>query len=117
MIHHQWHAFSCVKLRRKAVTIRHDSASQLLCRFARSNGALARVEPKDEGSLIPDGEVILPLKTILFDISGTHPAAPTYQANNARHPGAAISARESNKNNKYSAYSKHADLDHAEGLH
>ena len=69
-----------------------------------SNGALARIEPKDEGSLVPDGEVILPTKTILFDISGTHPAAPTYRSNNARHPGAAISARESTKNNKYSTY-------------
>jgi hypothetical protein len=104
MIHDQWHALSCVKIRRKAVTSRHDSAAQLLCRFARSNGALARIEPKDEGSLVPDGEIILPLKTVLFDVSGTHPAAPSYQAHNARHPGAAISARERIKNNKYSTY-------------
>jgi hypothetical protein len=104
MVHDQWHALSCVKIRRRAVTTRHDSAAQLLCRYARSNGALARIEPKDEGSLVPDGEVILPTKTILFDISGTHPAAPTYRSNNARHPGAAISARESIKNNKYSTY-------------
>ena len=104
MTHDQWHALSCVKTRRKAVTSRHDSAAQLLCRFARSNGALARVEPKDEGSLVPDGEVILPLKTILFDISGTHPAAPSYRTQNSRHPGAAISAREQTKNNKYLSY-------------
>ena len=86
------------------MTTWHDSAALLLCRYARSNGALARTEPKDEGSLVPDGEVILPMKTILFGISGTRPAAPTYWSNNARHPGAAISAREGTKNNKYSAY-------------
>jgi hypothetical protein len=100
----QWHALSCVKIRRKAITNRHDSAAQLLCRYARSNGALARVEPKDEGSLVPDGEVILPMKTILFDVSGTHPGAPSYRENNARHPGSAISARERIKNNKYLTY-------------
>ena len=104
MVHDQWHALSCVKLRRKAVTTRHDSAAQLLCRFARSNGALARVEPKDSGSVVPDGEVTLPTKTVLFDVSGTHPAAPSYRSNNARHPGTAISARECTKNNKYLAY-------------
>jgi hypothetical protein len=100
----QWHAFSCVKIRRKAVTTRHDSAAQLLARYARSNGALARIEPKDEASLVPDGEIILPTTTDLFDVSGTHPAAQSYRVNNARHPGAAIVARARSKNNKYLAY-------------
>ena len=31
-----WHALSCSKLKRKAVTRRHDRRCQLLCRFARS---------------------------------------------------------------------------------
>ena len=88
---------ACALVRRKAATTRHDSAAQLLCRYARSNGALARIESKDEGSLVPDGEVILSMRTILFDISGTHPAASTYRSNNARHPGAAISARENQR--------------------
>ena len=48
--------------------------------------------------------VCLPLKTMLFDISGTHPAAPSHRTNNARYPGAAISAREQTKNNKYLSY-------------
>jgi hypothetical protein len=100
----QWHALSCVKIRRKAVTTRHDSVGQLLCRYARSNGALARIEPKDEASLVPDGEIILPTSTILFDVSGLHPAAPSYRRSNELNAGASILTRQNSKNSKYLSY-------------
>lgn len=100
----QWHAFSCVKLRRKAITTRHDSVGQLLCRYARSNGALARIEPKDEASLVPDGEIVLPTSTLLFDVSGLHPAAPSYRRSNELKAGASILTRQNTKNNKYRTY-------------
>ena len=100
----QWHALSCVKLRRKAVTTRHDSVGQLLCRYARSNGALARIEPKDEASLVPDGEIILPTSTILFDVSGLHPVALSYRRSNELKAGASILTRQKAKNDKYLSY-------------
>ena len=99
-----WHAFSCVKLRRKTVTIRHDSVGQLLCRYARSNGALARIEPKDEASLVPDGEIILPITTVLFDVSGVHPAALSHRRSNELNAGASILTRQTTKNGKYLSY-------------
>ena len=37
-----WHALACSAVRRRAVTTRHDRGMQLLVRFARSNGVLAR---------------------------------------------------------------------------
>jgi hypothetical protein len=97
---------SCVELRRKAVTTRHDSVGQLLyiCRYARSNGALARIEPKDEASLVPDGEIILPTATVLFDVSGVHPAALSYRRSNELHAGASMLTRQTTKNDKYLSY-------------
>jgi hypothetical protein len=47
-----WHALACSAVRRRAVTTRHDGGMQLLVRFARSNGVLARFEPKDMGSRV-----------------------------------------------------------------
>lgn len=102
----QWHAFSCVKLRRKAVTTRHDAMLNLLCRYARSNCCLARVEPKDESSLVPDGEIHLPSETVLIDVSGTHPNAPSHVRSAARTPGSIINTRVTTKHNKYNAYSQ-----------
>ena len=63
-------------------------------------GATALLRNSRRRFAFPIGSgVILPIKTILFDISGTHPAAPTYRSNNARHPG--VSARDSMKNNNF----------------
>lgn len=103
----QWHAFSCVKLRRKAVTVRHDAILYLLVKYAQSNAVLARVEPKDSASLVPDGEFILPHLTALIDVSGTHPSAPSYRPKSVRDPGSAILSREKIKNNKYALHSLH----------
>ena len=102
----QWHAFSCVKLRRKAVTTRHDSLLQLLCRYARSNCCIARVEPKDGASLVPDGEIHLPCETVLIDVSGTFPNAPSFRRRSANRPGSAVATRTTTKNNKYKAHSE-----------
>ena len=74
---------------------------QLLCRFARSNGALARIE---QASLVPDGEIILPTTTVLFDVSGVHPAAPSYRRCNELNAGASMATRQTTKNNKYLSY-------------
>jgi hypothetical protein len=106
-----WHAFACVKLRRLAVTTRHNAAMNLLCEFARSHGALCRLEPKDESSLIPDGEFILPRSTVLVDASGTHPHAPSYRHASFRRPGSAIVTRENAKHVKYDAYAEAQDAD------
>jgi hypothetical protein len=102
----QWHAFSCVKTRRKAVTTRHDALLYLLCKFARSNCCLARVEPKDEASLVPDGEIHLPGETVLIDVSATYPNAPSYRHRSAQRLGSAIATRESTKANKYDEHSR-----------
>ena len=106
-----WHPLSCVNLRRGVITQRHNAALNLLCKFARSHGVLCRLEPKDDSSLVPDGEFHLPRTTVLIDVSGTHPHCASYRDNAVRDSGSAIVARESTKHAKYDAYAASAQAD------
>ena len=81
---------------------------QLVCRYARSCGVLACAEPKDVGSLIPDGEFHFSRFTILVDLSGVHPLAPTH-LEDFPNPGQAMQNRANTKNSKYQ---DHADERH-----
>ena len=87
------------------VTTRHDSAMQLVCRYARSCGVLASVEPREVGSLIPDGEFHFSSFTFLVDLSGVHPLAPSHLVASPN-PGQAMESRANTKETKYQA---HAD--------
>ena len=106
-----WHAFTCIKLRRLAVTTRHNAVMYLLCEFARSHGTLVRLEPKDDSSLVPDGEFILPSSVALVDASGTHPHAPSYRAAEVARSGSAIVTRENAKHAKYDDYAASCSAD------
>jgi hypothetical protein len=96
-----WHALSCTKLKRTNITIRHDNACNLLCQFARSNDCLAHVVKKDLAHLLPDGEILMAGRAILFDLSGVNPHTPSYRE---LAPGEALSARERYKESKYRAH-------------
>jgi len=98
-----WHALVCKKLRRKAVTVRHDRVCQLLCRYARSNDCTAHVVQKDLAHLLPDGLISTFYQSILFDVSGTYPHAPSYID---MAPDKAKAAREAHKVSKYSSYAR-----------
>jgi hypothetical protein len=96
-----WHALSCTKLKRTTITIRHDDACNLLCQFARSNDCLAHVVKKDLAHLLPDGEILMTRRSILFDLSGVNPHTSSYCD---LAPGAAMSARKRYKESKYRAH-------------
>ena len=64
---------------------------------------LRALNPRTKAPLFLMGKSFSLWKLFCWCLS-THPAAPSYQAHNARHPGAAISARERIKNSKYSTY-------------
>jgi len=100
-----WHALSCPKLKRKAITRRHDRCCQLLCRFARSNDCTAHVVQKDLAHLLPDAEIHMFYRTVDTDISGVNPHAPSYVN---MLPGGAISAREAYKTAMYGTHSHQA---------
>ena len=103
-----WHALACSAVRRRAVTTRHDRGMQLLVRFARSNGVLARFEPKDMGSRVPDGELIFPRKVTTVDLTGVHSLAPSH-LHASPTPGKAIVRRGRAKHLKYDADAKAMD--------
>jgi hypothetical protein len=103
-----WHALSCVKPKRKAVTRRHDRwcrVCQLLCRFARSNDCSAHVVQKDLAHLLPDGEIQMFYRTVDFDVTGVNTHAPSYVD---MAPGKAMIAREKYKIGKYGTHSQQA---------
>ena len=100
-----WHALACSAVRRRAVTTRHDRGMLLLVRYARSNGVLARFEPKDMGSRVPDGELIFPRKVVTVDLTGVHSLAPSH-LRTSRRPGKAILRRGRTKHLKYDADAK-----------
>ena len=100
-----WHALACSAVRRRAATTRHDRGMLLLVRFARSNGVLARFEPKDLGSRVPDGELIFPRKVVTVDMTGVHPLAPSH-LHTSRRPGKAVQRRGRAKHIKYDADAK-----------
>ena len=87
------------------VTTRHDNAMQLVCRYARSCGVLASTEPKDVGSLVPDGEFHFSSFSCLVDLRGVHSLAPSHLVISPN-PGQAMESRASTKESKYQA---HAD--------
>ena len=72
----------------------------LFCSFARSNSVTARLEPKDDGALVPDAELILSTGPVLTDLSGVWPLAPSHLASHPL-PGAAMNQRAHDKGNKY----------------
>jgi hypothetical protein len=96
-----WHALWCNRLRRYSPTWRHDRAQNLILRFARDQDCGARRIPYDEHQLVPDGEIVTPDNTYLFDVSGIHPGAPSYR-NLA--PGVALARRQRYKENKYQTH-------------
>ena len=87
------HALTCVKLRRLAVTSRRDAIVHHLTSYATSNSCLARLVTKDLDSPVTEAEFHLPRETVLVDVSGTHPLAPSYRAGSHRSSDYAIRSR------------------------
>lgn len=100
-----WHPFACSATRRRMVTTSHDNVMSTVVRFARDCGAQARLEPKDLGSLVPDGEFFLSTGAVLVDASGVSSLAPSH-LKGRKVPGRALASRARYKHNKYNG---HAD--------
>ena len=106
-INDHWHAFSCIKLRRLAVTWRHDRLLKLFAGFVRGNCSI-HVEQSDPSGKRPDACVHLYLRSILTDVSITHPNAPSIRRNAASAPGRAAEIRATSKTNKYATEARNA---------
>lgn len=72
----------------------------LVCRYARSCSVIARTEPKDFKSLVPDAELFFASITLLTDLSGVHSLSPSHLLASPT-PGQALARRATEKHTKY----------------
>ena len=99
------HAHVCYKLRRTAVTIRHNMVLHCLARLARRAGATVHVEPQYDPALVddqnhksrPDMQVVSFTGHHLVDVSVTHPCAASYVGSASSRPLSAANARAKRK--------------------
>ena len=96
------HFHSCRKLKRTAMTVRHDNIVRILAKFFRSVDAVVRIEPRMVGfkRLIPDLEIMFPDRSLLIDVAIAHPSSPS---RNSLTPLAAANSAETTKVGKYGA--------------
>src|SRR3569623_1798397 len=67
------HFFSCKKLKRKAMTVRHDAIVRLLRAAFHHVGAVVHVEPRlyDTERVRPDLDILLPDQNVMLDVAVT----------------------------------------------
>jgi hypothetical protein len=99
------HFHSCRKLKRTAMTVRHDTIVRTLAKFFRSVDAVVRIEPRMVGfeRRVPDLEIMFPDRSLLIDVAVAHPTAPS---RNSLTPLAAATSAETTKVGKYGALAK-----------
>ena len=73
------HFLSCKLLKRRAMTVRHDSVVRLLRDFFHHAGALVHIEPRiyETKRFRPDLDILLADANIMIDVGITNPCAPS----------------------------------------
>jgi hypothetical protein len=99
------HFFSCTRLRRTAITQRHNQILHLLAKLVRMVGGATYIEPDWFDGKRPDLQAYFPDARYLLDVSVTHPSAPSYQRLSAFKILHAAVSREKRKDTKYGAMS------------
>ena len=96
------HFMSCDRLRRRAVTTRHDSIVLFLHRLCLSGGLVAEHEPRLDGvdRSRPDLAMFLDNQLVFTDVTVCHPTAPSLLAY-ARRPLGAAQLRVGLKHRRY----------------
>jgi hypothetical protein len=94
------HFYSCGQLKRKAMTVRHDSVVRLLRDSFHHVGAVVHVEPRlyDTTRVRPDLDVLLPNLNLMLDVAVTHPGAPSRKSDRCL---AAANDLQATKNRRY----------------
>ena len=101
-----YHFFSCVKLKRRSLNSRHDSAQNGLAHFARSNSCIVTITLKRADSKVPDGRIVMSERAVQVDVSGTHPLSASIEPKVRGRPGHALVLRENYKIGGYRTYAE-----------
>jgi hypothetical protein len=102
-----WHSLACVPLSGTEMTDRHNKVLNILAQFCRLMLVSARTEPAElchDSNKRPDIQVDLPDKTLLSDVTITHPSTKAWRTTTAHHKRTVEPVgdkREADKNESY----------------
>jgi hypothetical protein len=102
-----WHSLACVPLSGPTMTDRHNKVLNILAQFCRLMLVSARTEPAElchDSNKRPDIQVDLPDKTLLSDVTITHPSTKAWRKTTAHHKRTVEPVgdqREAEKNESY----------------
>jgi hypothetical protein len=109
-----WHSVGCLPLSGREITDRHNQVLAVIARFCRLMLYNVRTEPADlchDSEKRPDIQIDLPDKTILGDVTITHPTAKTWRKVVVRRSVEAVgNAREKEKDDQYSEMAAALDM-------
>lgn len=101
-----WHPMSCMQLSGASVTKRHNEILAIIARFCQLILLVVRTEPADldhSSNIRPDLQISLPDRTLLGDVTITHPSSKAHRDVASRKGIAAVGDRSAaRKNDKYS---------------
>jgi hypothetical protein len=110
-----WHPLSCMQLSGIPITDRHNQILAIIARFCQLILLVVRTEPGglDHGSnKRPDLQISLPDRTLLGDVTVTHPASKAHRDVASTKGIAAVGDRSAaRKNNRYSQLASSTEMD------
>jgi hypothetical protein len=113
-VNNSWHSVSCLPLSGREMTDRHNQVLAVIARFCRLMLCNVRTEPADlchDRKKRPDIQIDLPDKTILGDVTISHPTAKTWRKVVVKRSVEAVgNAREKEKNDLYSEMAAALDM-------
>ena len=114
-VNNTWHSIACVPRSGRTITDRHNQVLSVIARFCRLMLHHVRTEPAElcpDSDKRPDIQIDLPDKTILADVTITHPTAKTWRkVVAARGVESVGDARERDKDDRYSEMAAALDME------
>ena len=114
-VNNSWHSVCCVSRSGRTITDRHNQVLAVIARFCRLMLHNVRTEPADlchDNDKRPDMQIDLPEKTILVDVTITHPTAKLWRKVAVTRSVESVGdARDKEKNNKYSEMAAALDVE------
>jgi len=107
-----WHSLACAPLSGPVMTDRHNKVLNILAQFCRLMLVSARIEPAElchDSNKRPDIQVDLPDKTLLSDVTITHPSTKAWRKTAAHHQRSVDPVGDRRETDKNEAYVDMAD--------
>ena len=114
-VNNSWHSVACVPRSGRTITDRHNQVLAVIARFCRLMLHNVRTEPADlchDSDKRPDIQIDLPDRTILGDVTITHPTAKSWRKVVVTRSVESVGdARDKDKNDRYSEMAAALDME------